>query len=62
MLRENAAGCALYRLLSQALQKWDVLPDNKLRFFRTGSYLKFNNEGLPPIASLYTLPGRYLTQ
>jgi len=35
---------------------WATLPDDNLHFFRVGSSLKFNNQRLPPIASLYTIP------
>lgn len=38
----------------------NTLPDDKLHFFRDGSYLKFNYKHLPPIVPLYTLPSKYL--
>ncbi|KAG9228280.1 hypothetical protein BJ875DRAFT_490028 [Amylocarpus encephaloides] len=56
MLAKRSVGCALCRLLSRALKAWEILPDDNLHFFRTGSYLKFNSKWLPPIASLYTMP------
>ncbi|KAH9205286.1 hypothetical protein DL95DRAFT_348558, partial [Leptodontidium sp. 2 PMI_412] len=56
VLAKRSVGCALCRLLSRALKAWEILPDDNLHFFRTGSSLKFNSERLPPIASLYTMP------
>ncbi|KAH7304162.1 hypothetical protein B0I35DRAFT_445612 [Stachybotrys elegans] len=55
-LEVTSKSCSFCKLLFTSLATWAVLPDEILQFFRTNSYLKFNNRQLPPLVFFCALP------